>query len=210
MLWRNARGGELTGEAFLDDYSLMAAAFLDLYQATFLQKWLDGATQLVQFAKDHFTAGDGPFFTLVSKESQSLIAQPIELSDNVIASSNAVMAHNLLILGSIVEDQNMVERSEKMLAAMVPSIRANPAFHAHWARLALISGENLITVKIFGTHPELIRRPLYHVRIPGSVWMHRSEPAPAEGRMVVCHGATCLAPLADPEELENILTRLLG
>ena len=42
-LWRNFSNGKASTDAFLDDYALLAKAFIHLYQATFDIHWLETA-----------------------------------------------------------------------------------------------------------------------------------------------------------------------
>ena len=150
-----------------DDYVFLTAAFADLYQSTFEEQWLDGAVRLTRRALEHFQDKDGIFFRLIPDDVPRLVTEPVELSDNVIPASNSVMAHNLLTLGTIIGEERWVEQSGRMLAAMALKMRANPDFHAQWARLSLRSGDRLIHIAISGPDPAEVRKAFFGHYMPG-------------------------------------------
>jgi uncharacterized protein YyaL (SSP411 family) len=203
-LWRNSKNNDFSNEAYLDDYGLLMAAFLELYQATFGEKWLAAAEMLNQQVLSHFSSKEGPFFNLVSDEVPALVIQPVELSDNVIPASNSVMAHNLVVLGHILENQFYISRAEQMLAAMLPHLQTNPAFHANWARLLLRSGESTITVKIIAEDPFLVRKVFFSHVMPGVIWSAKRE-AGVKREIFICKGKTCFTPVESVEEALRIL-----
>lgn len=203
-LWR-VTGNEHNGPpAFLDDYAFLAAALADLYQSTFDEHWLDGAVRLTQRALDHFQDKNGIFFRLISDEHPRLVMEPAEISDNVIPSSNSVMAHNLLTLGTILREERWVERSGRMLAAMVPGMRSNPDFHAHWGRLSLRSGNRLTHITISGHDPAAVRKMFFGHPLPGVVWSGNTLPGEPL-KIIVCKGKSCFAPVGDPVQVFELL-----
>ncbi len=203
-LWR-VTGNEIKGPpAFLDDYTFLATAFADLYQSTFEEHWLDGAVRLTRRALGHFQDKDGIFFRLIPDDVPRLVTEPIELSDNVIPASNSVMAHNLLILGTILGDERWVERSGRMLTAMAPKMRANPDFHAHWGRLSLRSGNRLIHIAISGHDPSEVRKEFFRHPLSGVVWSGSKLPGEPL-KIIVCKGKSCFAPVGDAMQVFELL-----
>ena len=53
-LWRNYKDGKANIDAFLDDYALLARAFIQLYQATYDVHWLEAARSVTEYAIAHF------------------------------------------------------------------------------------------------------------------------------------------------------------
>ncbi len=203
-LWRNAKNGALDNPAFLDDYSLLISAFLDLYQITFEQRWLTSATLLTEKVNQHFSDSGGLFFNLSSDETPALVQRAVELSDNVIPSGNSVMAHNLLVAGHILARAEWIDQSERMLTAMLPQIKANPAFHANWARLLLVCGESATTVKIVAEEPALIRKDFLPHFKPGVIWSGERE-AGMTTKIYVCKGKSCFQPVDSASEAITLL-----
>ncbi len=203
ILWRNAKADQLDNPAFLDDYAFLAAALLDLYRATFGKRWLEGASTLIRDAVARYTASDGIFFTLSPAAEPGLLPDLAELSDNVIPSSNSQMARNLLVLGTILNDEPMIRRAEALEARMREWLARNPAFHAGWAALAedLISGP--VTVKIGGTDPKELLRGFAGHYLPGVIFL---EGDPGEVGIFVCAGKSCFPPVATAKEALRLIS----
>lgn len=193
-LWRNAKNGALNNPAFLDDYSFLISAFQELYQITFEDRWLTSATLLTEKVIQHFSDTGGLFFNLSSDETPALVQRAVELSDNVIPAGNSVMAHNLFIGGHILGKNEWIVRAEQMVTAMMPQIKANPAWHANWARLLLRSGESATTVKIVSEEPALIRKDFLRHSGPGVIWSGKRE-AGMTTKIYVCKGKSCFQPV---------------
>ena len=70
---RNYKDGKSVINAFLDDYALLADAFVALYQVTFDEQWLIKAKDLTQYAIDHFHDPQSGMFFYTSKLDLSLI-----------------------------------------------------------------------------------------------------------------------------------------
>ena len=58
------------------------------------------------------------FFYFSASEAEKLIARKKELFDNVIPSSNSIMARNLLVLGQMTNRKNYTLIAERMLIGM--------------------------------------------------------------------------------------------
>ena len=79
---------------FLEDYSHLIAYYLDAYEAFFDPLFLEKANALIQYCMERFTLPETALFAF--SEEEKLILQTKEVNDNVIPSSNAIMAENLI------------------------------------------------------------------------------------------------------------------
>ena len=79
---------------FLEDYSHLIAYYLDAYETFFDHSLLDKASALIHYCKERFNAQETALF--IFTEEEKLILQTKEVNDNVIPSSNAIMAENLI------------------------------------------------------------------------------------------------------------------
>ncbi len=199
-LWRNSQAGSFAISGFLDDYGFLIKSFLDIYQSTFDNSWLAAADFLTQQVLVHFTAGDGPFFNLSSDEEPRLVQETIELSDNVIPSSNSQVARNCFILGHLLENELYTQRAATMLKTMAPQIIRNPSFHANWACLLvdLLSGPTV--VKITGADRLLRLHEFSGFYLPGVIFSSGSVSADEKTLIYVCHGKTCFSPVETVQE----------
>ncbi len=123
-------------EGFMEDYSLVIKSFIDLYKATFNEKWLNKAVELSDKAEQLFFDGksDMYFYTSVN---ENVVVRKMEITDNVIPSSNAVMAQNLYELAIILEDEKKEAQAIQMAKNTKKQSLANPNYSYNWLQLML-------------------------------------------------------------------------
>jgi uncharacterized protein len=129
--------GKSSINGFLDDYAFTIDALITLYQSTFDEEWLLLSKNLTEYVFKHFSDKHSPMFFYTSDDDPKLITRKIELSDNVIPASNAVMAKNLFYLGHLTGNSDWVEFSASMLRAMKKEILGYGAGYSNWMMLQL-------------------------------------------------------------------------
>ena len=134
---RNFKNGRSTINAFLDDYSFTIFAFIVLYQATFDEIWLNQALKLAEYTLAHFHDAKSGMFFYTSDLDPDLIARKMELSDNVIPSSNSAMGRNLYLLGVYFDKPEFIGLSRQMLINVKSDVASSIAYHSHWSQLML-------------------------------------------------------------------------
>jgi uncharacterized protein YyaL (SSP411 family) len=102
-----------------------------------------------------------------------------------------------------------------MLGVMVSIIRANPAFHAKWARFALQAMEGPVEIKITGENPDALLRDFLSHYIPGSIFSGKLEGLNIQGpdvndnagngKIYVCRSKTCFPPVDTPAEALDLI-----
>ena len=92
-------------DAFIDDYAHTISAFIKLYEATRIKRYLDIARNLTEDSIKLFYNKEDRLFNFNGKKNEELIANKIEIFDNVIPSSNSVMFNNLLLMGKYYNDK---------------------------------------------------------------------------------------------------------
>src|SRR5690606_2317259 len=137
QLYRSYNIGLAYTPSFLEDYAAVVQAFIYLYQTQFDRKWLNGAKILTDYALDHFFDDQDGFFYFNNPYAEKLIANKKELFDNVIPSSNSMMARNLHQLGSYFYDNHYSEISQNMLGHIKSMLSQDIGFLANWANLYL-------------------------------------------------------------------------
>lgn len=137
-LLRNHKGGKSSINAFLDDYATIIDAFLRMYEVTFDETWLETADLLVKYTISHFEDENG-FFFYTSDIDPPLIARKKVMSDNVISSSNSIMARNLYKLGELTYNKDYLQKSKDMMLTMIDKIAdsGQPNFYSNWCQLYL-------------------------------------------------------------------------
>ncbi len=199
-------------DANLDDYALFIRATIDLYQATFDSSYLLLANDLTGYVNQHFSDENGIFYYFTSEEkSKQLIVRKKELSDNVIPSSNAVMAHNLHYLSLVMEQPAYARRAEQMSTAIQSYVAKVPSAYACWASVMAKIVFPFNEVIITGKNALDYQQQLTKKYIPNTLWagsrkpdnqipalQHRSENG--KTLIYICRNKTCKKPLNSPQE----------
>jgi uncharacterized protein YyaL (SSP411 family) len=114
-LYRNYKNGTSNIEAYLEDYAAVIDAFITLYEATLDENWLKAAKQFTDYSYDHFYDDKSKMFFFTSNKKDGLIARKVETDDNVIPSSNSIMANNLFKLGHYFSNKHYADNAATML-----------------------------------------------------------------------------------------------
>ncbi|WP_277480419.1 thioredoxin domain-containing protein [Catalinimonas alkaloidigena] len=208
-LWRNYKDGKASIHAFLDDYALLADAFLVLYQATFDKHWLDQARLLTEYAISNFKDEKGPMFYYASAQSQDLIARKMEVSDHVIPASNSVMAHVLYRLGLLYDHAPFLEQSKQMLEQVQPEITEGGAYYANWARLLGLQVYEPYEIAVVGEEFREKSRSLQQKYLPTALFMGgivenlpllKNKLVDGQTTIYVCQNKVCKLPVTDTEK----------
>jgi uncharacterized protein YyaL (SSP411 family) len=87
----------------------------------------------------HFDGDTSGFFYYTSDLDPALIARRIDFDDNVIPSSNSIMARNLLVLGELLYKEDYTNRAKKMFNTIWPRMKKDgqPSFYSNWCQLML-------------------------------------------------------------------------
>ena len=214
-LWRNAKSGSFSIAAFLDDYCFLIKAFLDIYQITLDESWLNPAERLTEEVLLHFTAEDGVFFCLSSDEEPRLIKETKELSDNVIPASNSQMARNLFVLGTLLVNGKFLLRAETMMKTMVPQMKQNPAFHSNWVALLADFVIGITTVSIVGDEALSRLKEFSAYYLPNAIFfgklsgesLQSIENQISKGKTLIyiCRNKTCFSPVETVTDALHLL-----
>ena len=207
---RNYKNGKATINAFLDDYAFTIQAFISLYQATFDYKWLEEAHELTTYAIVHFYDAKSAMFYYTSDLDASLIARKMELSDNVIPSSNSEMAKNLYQLGHYFYNDEYLEMARKMLGNVKEHALESAAYYANWDILMGWLAREPYEIAIVGENCEALRKEFDSYYLPDvflSGGKTEGKAAFLSGKLVegqttiyVCRNKQCQRPVTDLKE----------
>jgi uncharacterized protein YyaL (SSP411 family) len=208
-LWRNYRDGKVSIDAFLDDYALLAEAFIQLYQATFDIHWLELARKLADYAIAHFQDETSGMFFYVSDQAKDMVIRKMEVADNVIPSSNAVMAHVLYKLGEYFYHPPYLDKASIMAMQVAKDIPQGGPYYASWARLIGLLTHAPYEVAVMGKGAIEKSRALQQHYLPMAFFMGgETENLPllenklmGEKTMIyVCQNKVCKLPVPDIEQ----------
>lgn len=135
---------------FLEDYAFAIEAFTALFEVTGQKQWLDDAQRLTEFALQQFFDEQKSVFYFTSNDQQDLIARTIEIHDNVIPSSNSVMARNLFRLSYLLDRPDYLNIAQKMLDQISRNVIEYPSGYSNWSQLLLDLTASHFEVVIIG------------------------------------------------------------
>jgi uncharacterized protein YyaL (SSP411 family) len=124
-LKRSWRDGVNSGDAFLDDYTSVIAAYIDLYQADFAVKWLERAVKLQEMQDTLFEdPKQGGYFD--STPDAALLTRTRDAYDGAEPSPNSAAAMNLLRLAHISGREEWRAKADKLFAGLGPKFISHP------------------------------------------------------------------------------------
>ena len=121
------RDGEAKVNAYLDDYAFLIWGLIELFEATFENKYLDLALSLNEDLIKHFwDEKDGGFY-FTDSENKDVLLRKKEIYDGAIPSGNSVAMLNLLRLSHITSDEKLKDYAIKLEKAFSNSIKETPS-----------------------------------------------------------------------------------
>ena len=133
-LKRNYVEGVSSIDGFLDDYAITIQSFICLYQIQGDLSYLLYAKRMTSYVFSEFYSETQKLFFYTQKDAK-LIARKIDVDDDVIPSSNSVMAHNLYELGVYFRKDDWLEKSQEMLGKVKDLISKYPSGYLNWMAL---------------------------------------------------------------------------
>jgi len=195
---------------YLEDYAFVIQAFIKLYQATFSEEWLLRAKELMMYTAEHFYDEKEGFFYFTDKNEPQLIATKKEIFDNVIPSSNAVMAENLFLMGLLLDIEKFMDMAERMVSQMKRMIISDTEYTSYWATVFLMMSQPMAEIAILGKDMLSIRASINHQYHPNKVFCGTAEssglpllkdrPNLKDNTIYVCYNKTCKLPVHTADE----------
>ena len=125
FLLHRYKDGEAKFEGKLDDYAFLTWGLIELYNASFEEKYLKEAVQLTEKMIKHFwDEKDGGFFMTPDFIEEELIIRPKESYDGAIPSGNSVAAYNLFRLFRLTGNKKYEEYGLKTVNAFADKIES--------------------------------------------------------------------------------------
>jgi hypothetical protein len=215
-LFHTYKNGRASINGFLEDYCFTIEALIALYQACFEERYLLVADDLMKYCMKHFQDVNSGMFYFTSDEDKALITRKMELSDNVIPSSNSSIAKSLFLLGHYFENEKYISISKKMLNNVLAEIENYGAGYSNWAMLLLYFTHPFYEVVIVGKAvDEKYRLFQKHYRSnmifagsasESSLPLFKNRFVKNETLIYVCENKTCFKPVTDVMEALKQIT----
>ena len=219
------REGEARVNGMLSDHAYYIWGLLELYQATFEYRYLNRALDYTRRTLDLFLDDKGGFYNSVAKDDLILLSK--EISDGAVPSANSVMAYDLAILSTMLDDPAMRETalaSARYYDFYLGRVPDALSFFMMGLRMLLLPGDELV---IAGDPNDEMTTAL--VRTANSTYMpytvlmmnpvRKGKPAECKNLIglkdktamngkptaYLCQGGNCKRPVQDIAELTDLL-----
>lgn len=215
LLYRT-KGNTTSIAGFLDDYALTIEALILLYKTDLNEFWIDKAKQLTDITLDLFYDPAINAFYFNSNNQKDIIARKIDMHDDVIPSSNSVMAHNLHTLSLIYDNSYYLQVSKKLVKKVMNHFTNELSHYSNWGSFLSKFVFPFREVVITGPKTEEIISSLSKTAIPNtliigstkesSLPIYKDRFQKEQTLIFVCKENTCLQPVHTVKEaLENLV-----
>ncbi len=204
-LWHSYKAGKASINGYLEDYAFTMNALIDLYEATFDERWLNEAKALAEYSIVHFQDPSTGMFWFTSDLDPPLIARKMETTDNVVPASNSAMANALFRLGHLFDEPRFLSTSERMLNNVGPKMTDYPSGYSNWAQLMLGHVFPYYEIAITGPESAARRAEFGDHYLPNRMFLGGSTPSDLpllEGKLFagsttifVCENKVCQLPV---------------
>ncbi|MBS1651656.1 MAG: thioredoxin domain-containing protein [Bacteroidetes bacterium] len=213
--YRIYNAGKAKIDAFLEDYAFLIEAYMNVYLITQNETFLYKAKAIADFVINEFSDENSNYFYYTNLNNKQLIANTIEIIDNVIPSSNSQMALNLFFLSHYFNDNSYLERSKKMLSSLSESIINYGSSHSNWAILATHLSYLFQQITIVGKDVDIKLKKLYQAGLNNAILavsettsnmpLLKNRYVVDETNIFVCKDTTCAKPVSEIEAALKII-----
>lgn len=216
LLGHTWKEGESKYPAFLDDYSHLIAALLDLAQVTGKYNYLDRAKDFTKTVLDQFADTGSPLFFYTHKNQTDILVRKKEIYDGATPSGNAVMAYNLYRLSIFFDIREWRIKAGEMVKSLADVVIKYPASFGVWLNLfyEMLQGTKEIAVigkdwqkhlqKILGIYISHKLVQAAQIPLPGYPLLS-NRPETSENRIYLCENYACRQPVNTIQEFVSLL-----
>ncbi len=215
-LFHSFKNNQAKISGFLEDYAFVIEAFTALFEATGQKEWLDVAQHLTEITFQEFFDKDKSFFYFTASQQQDLITRTIEIHDNVIPSSNSVMAKILFRLSYLLDRPDYLETAQKMLNTVSGNMSEYPSGYSNWSQLMLNLTGNHYEVAIVGENAISLLNELQKNYLPNVIFcagatendLSLLQKRHIEGKTLIyiCQNNSCQLPVETVKEALSLVS----
>jgi uncharacterized protein YyaL (SSP411 family) len=173
--WKN---GQAKYPAFLDDYSFLIAALVELAQVTADYSHLQTASELTEKVLELYSDEASPFFFFTYKGQKDIIVPKKEIYDGATPSGNAVMAGNLYRLSILFDKPSWRERAENMVQSLGEVAVKYPTSFGVWLALYYEMSMGTVEIAIVGKDAKKYLEKILSVYISHKLAQASDNPLP--------------------------------
>jgi uncharacterized protein YyaL (SSP411 family) len=228
-LLKRYRQGTAALPAHLDDYAFMVWGLLELYETTFVLRFLKEALALSQTQTEHFYDTESGSFFLIADDTEKVLFRQREFYDGAIPSGNSIAALNYLRLAGLTGNTVFEEKALGIIRACSAELYERPVAYTQMMVAVNFALGPTTEVVIVG-EPEAadtaaLLKPLRALFAPNVVVLLRPsgeqgseliklapftktmETVDGKATAYVCRNRSCLRPVTDAGELTELLSR---
>ena len=150
QLLRNYKNNKGYINGYLEDYSAVISGFIALHEITLDDKWLNYSKKITDYVYNHFYNEETKMFYFTSDLDEKLLSRTVNFRDNVIPSSNSMMANNLFLLSHYFDNEYYLETAKSMLNNISPEFDLYPDGFSNWLDLMLKLSDSFYEVALVG------------------------------------------------------------
>ena len=150
QLLRNYKNDKSYINGYLEDYSATISGFLSLHEVTLDEKWLKKSKEMTEYVYDHFYNENTKMFYFTSDLDEKLLSRTVDFRDDVIPSSNSIMANNLFLLSHYFDEEKYLNTATTMLNNISPELDLYPNGFSNWLNLMLKFSDSFYEVAVIG------------------------------------------------------------
>ena len=209
-LFHSYKNNDAKISGFLEDYAFTIEAFISVFETTGQKEWLDLAGQLTDIAFQEFYDEQKFVFYFTSYSQTDLISRTIEIHDNVIPSSNSVMAKNLFRLSWLLDKPDYLNIAHKMTDLVRGNVENYPSGFSNWSQLILNLNESHYEVAIAGENAKSLLKELQKHYLPQVIFcagpseyglpLLKGRLVPGKTLIYICQNKSCMLPVETVEE----------
>jgi uncharacterized protein len=118
--------GERAVQGFLDDYAFLVFGLIELYEASFEEKYLQAATELTKLMITKFWDDKNGGFYFTEENPKGTLPRMKQIYDGAVPSGNSMAMLNLLRLSRLVNEPAYEEMARKLMRAFSQEVRSSP------------------------------------------------------------------------------------
>ena len=216
-LYHNYKNGITSIEGFSEDYASIISAYISLYEVTLDEDWLKLSRRILDYTITHFFDENSSMFYFTPNSETNLIARKVEIVDNVIPSSNSMLAQSLFKLSHFYSNEEYKNIAKQMLGNMIGNIESSPSSFSNWSNLYLNYSNPYYEVAVSGEKAldkleELNKYYLPNILIAGAlgeseVPIMKNRFNEGETYIYVCVDGTCKLPVKSVDIAVNQLLK---
>jgi len=204
---------------FLDDHAFLVWGLLNLYEATFDERWLQSAIELEDETLRLFRDDAGRFY-ITPRDAEALLVRPREVGDGSIPSGNSVQLLNLIRLGRITTAPKYDQAANAVLRTAFDDISLAPS-----ASPQLLSGIDFLLgpsleIVLAGKDVRPMQRAVFAPFAPNKIVLHATskiaaiapfteaqKPLRGKPTAYVCTNYLCRLPVTEVGKVGELMGR---